>query len=680
MMEMKTTGYSHWMKVIGICALLAVVLEVFVFNFRFFQSMFFEEVEGVQVNYVGLTDRGNGVYNVTAESDAYIELTFPYQNIKNIHIDMKQEVVSELYANGVKITLSATDEGNAYYYDMPSQIIVPDNKASQYLTLHTAGKADKIKILIQDVPGKNIVINDISLNAERPVLFSVFRVGTVFMLCLLIYIFRPKSGFYACEYNPKKKMQRWIIIGFALVQMGMFAILTYKVNYSVDPADTPYPALAEVLAKGQVYLDIEPSDELKALSNPYDNSLRQADGGVAFLWDYAYYNGKYYVYFGVIPALLFYLPFYLLTGHSFPIHLDIMICSAAFVAGVLLLMHQLVKKYFRKTPFILYMLFSAVIINGAGVLYLALHPDFYSVPKIMSITVTVLGLYFWMSAKKDDSDDLIPWRLALGSLLIAFCGGSRPQMLLAGFFAFPLFWNAMIRRPMKEGFKKKNAVWIACFAAPLILVGAGLMYYNYVRFGSVFDFGANYNLTTNDMTRRGFVWDRIGLGLFSFLFQLPATVSQFPFISSSTFLTNYMGVTIHDTPYGGLIACNIVLVAGFFLFKFKEALKEKKIYLFMLMSLVFGFVITVADTQMAGILIGYAGDFAIFFFLPAVTVLLSLAERTRESEYRDSWYRIIVVLCALSLLYNFLMIFVNSNIGINHNWYYKVANAIQFWR
>lgn len=101
----------------------------------------------------------------------------------------------------------------------------------------------------------------------------------------------------------------------------------------------------------------------------------------------------------------------------------------------------------------------------------------------------------------------------------------------------------------------------------------------------------------------------------------------------------------------------------------------------MLMSLVFGFVITVADTQMAGILIGYAGDFAIFFFLPAVTVLLSLAERTRESEYRgqlvqDSlWYY-----AALSLLYNFLMIFVNSNIGINHNWYYKVANAIQFWR
>lgn len=679
-MKNKVTACSRWFKLVVFCALLSVILEIFIFNYRHFQSVFYKPVEGVEMHYVGLTDRGNGVYNVTAESDAYIELTFPFQNIKNIHIDMKQEVVSQLYANGIKITLFATDEGNAYYYEMPSQIIVPDNKASQYLTLHTAGEANKIKILIQDVPGKNIVINDISLNVKRPIILSAFRMIAIFLLCMMIYIFRPKSGFYAYEYNPKNKGQRFIIIIFALVQIAAFSTLTYKVNYSLDPASTPYPVLAEALAKGQVYLDIEPSDALKALSNPYDSSLRQANGGVAFHWDYAYYNGKYYVYFGVIPALVFYLPFYLLTGQSFPIHLDIMICSAAFVLGVLLLMHQFVKKYFKNTPFCFYMLFSATIINGAGVLYLALHPDFYSVPKIMSITSTVLGLYFWISAKKDESDQLIPWRLALGSLFIAFCGGSRPQMLLAVFFAFPLFWNAMINRPMKEGFTKKNTVWLISFAVPLILVGAGLMYYNYMRFGSVFDFGANYNLTTNDMTRRGFVWDRVGLGIFSFLFQTPATVSQFPFISSSTFLTNYMGVTIHDTPYGGLIACNIVLGAGFFLGKFKQELKEKKIYLLMIMSLVFGFIITVADTQMAGILIGYAGDFAIFFFLPAVTVLMALVERTHNSKYQDCWCKVIVLLCVSSLLYNFLMIFANSNIGINDNWYYKVANAIQFWR
>ena len=39
---------------------------------------------------------------------------------------------------------------------------------------------------------------------------------------------------------------------------------------------------------------------LKNLSNPYDDTLRTAEG-VETKWDYAYYNGKYYVYFGALP-------------------------------------------------------------------------------------------------------------------------------------------------------------------------------------------------------------------------------------------------------------------------------------------------------------------------------------------------------------------------------------------
>ena len=54
---------------------------------------------------------------------------------------------------------------------------------------------------------------------------------------------------------------------------------------------------------------------------------------------------------------------------------------------------------------------------------------------------------------------------------------------------------------------------------PFIIVGLGLMYYNYIRFDSPFDFGANYNLTTNDMTLRGFNIDRIFLGIYYMLFK-----------------------------------------------------------------------------------------------------------------------------------------------------------------
>lgn len=47
---------------------------------------------------------------------------------------------------------------------------------------------------------------------------------------------------------------------------------------------------------------------------------------------------------------------------------------------------------------------------------------------------------------------------------------------------------------------------------PYIIVAAGVMYYNAARFGSPFDFGANYNLTFNDMTLRGFRIDRFLYG------------------------------------------------------------------------------------------------------------------------------------------------------------------------
>ena len=35
--------------------------------------------------------------------------------------------------------------------------------------------------------------------------------------------------------------------------------------------------------------------------------------GKDYLWDTAYYNGKFYVYFGILPLLIFFLPYYAIT-------------------------------------------------------------------------------------------------------------------------------------------------------------------------------------------------------------------------------------------------------------------------------------------------------------------------------------------------------------------------------
>ncbi len=64
-----------------------------------------------------------------------------------------------------------------------------------------------------------------------------------------------------------------------------------------------YYSLIDAIKEAHLYLDFEPSSALKNMDNPYDFRERYAQN-VAFKWDHAYYDGKYYVYFGAAPAIL----------------------------------------------------------------------------------------------------------------------------------------------------------------------------------------------------------------------------------------------------------------------------------------------------------------------------------------------------------------------------------------
>ena len=111
------------------------------------------------------------------------------------------------------------------------------------------------------------------------------------------------------------------------------------------------------------------------------------------------------------------------------------------------------------------------------------------------------------------------------------------------------------------------------------------MFYNQIRFDSPFDFGSSYNLTTNDMTRRGFVIDRFFSGIHTYLFQLPNLLPIFPFIRYVPFETDYIGEITREYTAGGLLA---------------------------LLTLLIGLSIMFIDIQGAGLLQRYFSDFAFF--------------------------------------------------------------------
>lgn len=65
------------------------------------------------------------------------------------------------------------------------------------------------------------------------------------------------------------------------------------------------------------------------------------------LWDVAYYQGRYYVYFGIVPCLLFQLPFELLTGvPDLPPSLAMIVMAWLLILAVFGLVQQAAQRWF----------------------------------------------------------------------------------------------------------------------------------------------------------------------------------------------------------------------------------------------------------------------------------------------------------------------------------------------
>lgn len=666
----------------AVCAilLLTVLLEMTVFNFRAIESLRFEPVTGYTVSGEGIqtTQQEDGSCRLHT-SGKTIELLGINQELQNMYLRVQ---VGEKSSSVAKVDLFATDEANHIYFALPQRTVSSSVERTQYFRMQLSGRSEKLKIVLPDLKNGEEAVVEMRLNTQAPYRISLLRVTLVFAAAAFFYLIRPKSPLYRYRLQWKLPWQRALIFGYVALQFLMLAGLTAQNGTMVNAQrnfahHSQYQELARAMARGELYIDDQPAESLREMENPYDTALRNQvvnkEAQETYRWDTSYHEGKYYVYFGVLPVLLFYLPFYLLTGLDFQTVWGIMICEAFWVLGVVMLLSALARKYFRKTPLLVFLLLCMTFVNGGGLLYIAQSPSFYCLPILLAAVLAVWALYFWISAL--EGARLSKGRLFAGALCAALTAASRPQFLLVCLPAVALFWDEVFKKRTllsKKGFRET-----ICLAVPFALVAAGVMYYNAARFGSVFDFGANYNLTTNDMTRRGFVWDRIPLGLFTYLFQPPAVSSQFPYLQSVNVSTSYMGRTIFEPVFGGVLATNLILLFGLFLRRVRAELKGKKLYAFCALALLSGVFLVVADTEMAGLLQRYITDFTWLFALTASIVVMALYEKL---GHRQAFFNLFAVFCALSLLYDMLLYFADPSFSRgNPTLYYTVSSMIQFW-
>lgn len=675
-----------WRMVIA-CLCISILAELVVFNYKALFSLFAEEKE-VSEFFVGegLIKESENRYHIDeSRENVHIELNNIDQRVQYIYLDVQgydvnKDDIEELVPVNAKISI--IDEGYSSYYEMPKVSFYGGAEKYNYIRLHSYGNIKNMKIDFSETPGADLQINNVILNAVVPLNLSVKRIAVMFAMLLLLCMIKREcdSGdFCKCKISRKSKLS---IVCIVLALNVLFFYILVRLNTGfLEPRwehHYQYERLAVALTEGKTNIDVnfDGMEELQKLDNPYDSNQRDTIEKVGRVWDTAYYDGKLYVYFGVVPVMLFYLPYYLVTGSGFPTWIGVFIMGVWILLAVFYFLHQLMKRWFPNTSFWVYLILSILMGNTIGTIQMMLRPDFYSLPIITALAFTITGLGLWISAANGWDEERQTGiyqkrtivKMSVGSLFMALVAGCRPQFLVGSFLIFPVFWNLFC----KDKCNHKNVVIkLAALIFPYILVAIPLMCYNYIRFGSVIDFGANYNLTTNDMTLRGFHAGRIVDGIFCYLFQLPNVILKFPYLEKNALVPTYIGQTIAEGLYGGVFFTQFFLLFIFCAKNIKNNLKQKKLWLFFHMCNLLALVVVIADTEMAGILTRYNADFTWLFLIAATFVFLQLLEKRQTVKEKN-------LLVLLSIICLFVGVIMALSIGIQqgelisysyHNYY-----------
>lgn len=657
-------------------------MEIFGFNFRYWESISYQEKQIDNLKYGNGIEKQGDIYKIINPENAFFEMDSINVHLSNIYANITGVDNGVCESRFVPIRIYMTDAANAVYRELPQINIVRRVKESQYIGLHLSGETKKIKIKVDLPENAEIKIEGLSFNKHRPFMFHPLRIVCLGIIVFLFEMFRPKSGLYSIKLNFRKSWQRravLLLLAFNLLIMGGISVATFpnrNLRNGGWPPDIEYEELTDALLDGHVYLNMEPADSLKKMDNPYDPQLR---GQVfektdeIFYVDHAYYNGKYYCYFGVVPALVFFVPFKALFGVHLPIWIAVSFCGFVYCVVSYIFIYLLIKKYFPNTSIGLYLLTSSVFIAMSTLVYLMLYGTVYSMPIIMSLMLGIIGLSFWLAAS--GAKRLNKVYLVLGAISIALIIGCRPQLAIVLLFAFPIFWNDIKE---KKFFSLQGMGNTVCVIAPFVIIGCALLWYNYIRFGNVMDFGANYNLTSNDMTHRGIDLDRNWVGVFEYLFQPLSVSSKFPFLQliGSNVQFDYQGYLSQEPLFGGFIWFNPIILLCYKFINDRKKLKEKEYFGLGIAAMASGLIIILLTIQMSGMTQRYMSDFGWFFAISTSIIVLFLSEEYANSKIKNEIFmKCVVGLSITTIFLNYFNVFISDRY---QNLLYTNPNA-WFW-
>ena len=694
-------------------ALITLILEASVFNLSFWKSKASPPVQPAAETFSLVQLRadnrfGTGLSYASAEntltitdpSHAYIDIpvkgritqvffdtsgahldyaNLPAHNLGTIHTRIDSCTGSGSTCISGKAVQFSPSVTRTAYVPLPSQVST--------LTAQGHSPGTKLRVWFSDSAGSHLALHAITTNPDTPFSFNLLRVAILFALLCFLILLRPRSELYRITLEPGSARFRIFFFVCIIAPCIMITVLSgiflgwtqdsgvylqYPGSYTYDFSQ--YQLSAQAILKGQPWLDLPVDPQLLTAHHPQSVAERNAllANGTTIYWDYVFYNNHWYSYFGIVPALVAFLPFQAVTSlfHTGGLWLNTIVASFGFLClavifGLLALVRFL-KRYFPNISVGQTLIVTLMMVAGSTIISLFTNLTFYCIPTASATFFAALGFWLWLGARRTYDPGIKryrPWtradagnaaesrisypRIIFGTLSIALTAGCRPPFILSAVLLIPLYLELLqtqrgtAAQPAAaaagtaahaSGASRRNITrqQIRLTAAALVSAVAGLLpvlLNNQIKFGSILDFGSKYQMTVDDLTAYKPSAQSVVQGFAAYFWSpLQPTASRgFPFFNSYKprlipwmYSDNIIAGIFIFAPLCWLVVC---IISPSVL----RALRRSRTLLLTVLCIALSFAMCLMETYMGGVDWRYMNDFSWILTLASIPIFVILS-------------------------------------------------------
>ena len=586
--------------------------------------------------------------------------------------------------NSIDIMIIYSDEDNSLR-QTDVHTIVEGAEYTNYIPLYSVGKVSSMSICFV---GKGAAFSEIRLNEMIPLTPVLLRMLVVSALLMALYVLR-RYQLFSVKFDPESKRQKVVFIVMLAILFGYCLTLALNVvsfpQYEEGSAGQYNHYLVDSIIDGRLDLDLQTSERFDAIERKYDRNYWMKLYGIDYMsddvhWDTVYYQGKWYTYFGVVPALIFFVPYTMLTGQYLPYAAACLIQGYIGLVFLLLIWRRFYSKYLKNTPFLIYILTSLALAFCSFVPFLIRRSFFYE-------TVNLGGLMFCAVGFCDNKERSSYITLTASCLCFALAVGCRPSMVLSSALV-PIFLWPKIKQTWNE--RKTSVIkTVVAVAVPYIVVAIPLMWYNYARFGSPFDFGSTYQITglnidvQNLLSPMGKLYRSL-TGVMANLFNAPLFTINFPYVVVKSFQD--FG-TAYIPQYLGAVGLLTIPVSWFLLglWKTKSLRKNEPLIGRFILAALLVCIVTAAISAPYCVQPRYEIDYAWLVVLASLSCLYFIYEKHNvEGTVSVAWInRLVATACVVSIIM-FLFLSLRGEVALEKGndslpFYFYIKRAFSFF-